>query len=180
MTTAVLPPVTLVLGGAASGKTAWAETLVIQSGLQPVYVATAEPLDEEMMERISRHRSSRHSRWTTIEAPRELAAAIVSNSTIHNVLLIDCLTLWLNNMHSYARSIETETLALTAALSSLPGPVVLVSNELGQGLVPIEKASRHFRDDHGRLNQVVAGVADCVVLVVAGMPLWLKGMINQP
>ena len=164
---------TLVLGGAASGKSAHAETLVAETGLPPVYVATAEALDDEMEARISAHRARRGSEWTTIEAPLDPAAALLAASG--KAVLVDCLTMWLSNLLSAGRDVAAETGKFLTALASASGPVVLVANEIGLGLVPGTAMAREFRDRHGALNQAVAAAADRVVFVAAGLPLSLKG-----
>lgn len=175
MTDDALPAVTLVLGGAASGKSAYAESLVAESGLRQVYIATAEETDDEMAARIADHRARRGGSWTTIEAPLELAAALQANARPGNAVLVDCLTVWLGNLIMCERDAGAETAALVTALGAARGPAVVVSNEIGYGIVPDSPLSRRFRDRHGALNQAVAGVADRVVLVAAGLPLVLKG-----
>lgn len=175
MIAGALPAVTLVLGGAASGKSAHAESLVAGSGLRPVYIATAEETDGEMAAKIAGHRARRGETWTTVEAPFELAAAVRSSAGPGNAVLVDCLTVWLGNLFVRECDIGAGTAELVAALGEARGPVVVVSNEIGCGLVPDTSPSRRFRDLHGALNQAVAGVADRVVLVAAGLPLALKG-----
>ena len=178
MNAAALPAVTLVLGGAASGKSAYAESLVAASGLRKVYVATAEETDGEMAAKIAEHRARRGAAWTTVEAPVELAAALQANARPQNAVLVDCLTVWLGNLVMRERDAGAETAALAAALGALHGPAVIVSNEIGWGIVPDNPLARRFRDLHGALNQAVAGVADRVVLVAAGLPLALKGSVS--
>ena len=177
---AELPPVTLVLGGARSGKSRYAERLVEQAAASGTYCATAEPGDDEMAARIAAHRARRHevgrgSFWRTVEAPLELPAAIAFETAPDRPLLIDCLTLWLSNLLLAGKCIEVETAAFAAALREAAGPVVLVANEVGLGLVPETPLGRRFRDEAGRLNQEIAGLADRVVFVAAGLPLTLKG-----
>jgi adenosylcobinamide kinase/adenosylcobinamide-phosphate guanylyltransferase len=174
-----LPPVTLVLGGARSGKSRYAERLVEQAAAGGTYCATAEPGDDEMMARIAAHRARRHEVgrggfWRTIEAPLAMAAAIADQAAPDRPLLVDCLTLWLSNLLLAAKCVEVETAALAAALREAAGPVVLVANEVGLGLVPETPLGRRFRDEAGRLNQESAGLADRVVFVAAGLPLVLK------
>ncbi len=164
--------VTLVLGGARSGKTARALAL---AGTPPhVYLATAQALDGEMTDRIAAHRAERGPSWGVIEEPLEVADALgaVEPGT---TVLIDCLTLWLSNLMHHGRDVEAETVRLVAALGAARGPVVLVSNEIGLGLVPMERLSREFRDAQGRLNQRIAAAATRVEFVAAGLPLTLKG-----
>lgn len=177
---------TLILGGARSGKTAHAlrlcEAAQQEYGLDPYYIATAQAFDDEMTDRINRHRLERGSAWTTVEAPLALAEAICNASTSDRVLLVDCLTLWLTN-HLLSDPSGTaseavilkETEALLDAFRDASGPVIVVSNEVGFGIVPENKLARRFRDEAGRLNQRVAEVASRVELVAAGLPLILKG-----
>jgi adenosylcobinamide kinase/adenosylcobinamide-phosphate guanylyltransferase len=171
--TVPLPPVTLVLGGARSGKSAHAEALVegVGGGL---YLATAEAGDEEMAERIRRHRSRRDGRWTTREAPLALVEALIEVARAGRPVLVDCLTLWLSNLLHAGRDIAAERTRLVDTLADLAGPVVLVSNEVGLGIVPDNALARRFRDEAGRLNQAVAAVADRVVFLAAGLPLVVK------
>lgn len=165
-----LPAVSLVLGGARSGKSAYAERLCPAGG---VYVATAAPADHEMADRIRHHRARRGPAWTTIEEPLDLAG-VLSMAAPGRPLLIDCLTLWLSNLLEAGRDVAAETTTLTQALRAAATPVVLVSNEVGMGIVPSTPLGRAFRDHAGQLNQAVAAVADRVVLVIAGLPLVLK------
>ncbi len=167
------PSVTLVLGGARSGKSAYAEQLVesVGSGL---YLATAEAGDAEMAERIRRHRQRRGARWTTVEEPLDLAGALGRYTAPGRPVLVDCLTLWLSNVMAAGLDVASETETLAQCLSRVPGPVVLVSNEVGLGIVPGTKLGRVFRDHAGRLNQTIARIAGRVVFVAAGLPLILK------
>lgn len=172
----VLPTITLVLGGARSGKSALAERLARQSGLARCYLATAQAFDDEMAERIARHRADRAAdAWTTIEAPVALLEALRSEAAPSRILLVDCLTLWLSNIMLAERDVMAEQAALLLALAEARGPVILVSNEVGLGIVPETPLGRRFRDAQGRLNQAVAAVADRVLFVAAGLPLVLKG-----
>jgi adenosylcobinamide kinase/adenosylcobinamide-phosphate guanylyltransferase len=164
---------TLVLGGARSGKSRHAEALVTATPAPWMYVATAEPFDDEMKARIAEHRSRRGEKWRTIEAPLDLAGAI-ERAPAGATVLVDCLTLWLNNLMYNNRDIDAETARLEAALAAPPGPVVLVSNEVGSGIVPDNAEARRFRDLQGRLNQRIAARADHVVLLVAGLPMVVK------
>jgi adenosylcobinamide kinase/adenosylcobinamide-phosphate guanylyltransferase len=165
----------LVLGGARSGKSTYAEGLVTASGLRPVYVATAERGDTEMAERIAHHRARRGPAWRTLEEPLALEAALADNAGGDRAVLVDCLTLWLSNLMHSGADPEARGRALCEALSRLPGLLVFVSNEVGLGLVPETPLGRRFRDAQGRLNQALAAVADRVVFVAAGLPLVLKG-----
>jgi adenosylcobinamide kinase / adenosylcobinamide-phosphate guanylyltransferase len=171
----IAPRLTLVLGGARSGKSRRAESLITASAAPPwIYVATAQALDAEMTERIAHHRARRGAGWQTIEAPHDLADAIGA-APPDAALLADCLTLWLTNRMLAEADIEVETAELEAALARRRMPTVLVSNEVGSGVVPDNALARRFADLQGRLNQRIAGSADRVVLVVAGLPLTLKG-----
>ncbi|MCP4327840.1 MAG: bifunctional adenosylcobinamide kinase/adenosylcobinamide-phosphate guanylyltransferase [Alphaproteobacteria bacterium] len=171
---AMLPPLTLVLGGARSGKSAYAESLVDDDGRPPVYVATGSAGDDEMAARIARHRERRGKRWETIEEPLDLAEVLSRTAARDTVLLVDCLTLWLTNVLLSDRDVEAACQDLVAALPVLDGPVVLVANEVGLGIVPEARLGREFRDRAGRLHQDIAAVAQSVVLVVAGLPQHLK------
>jgi adenosylcobinamide kinase/adenosylcobinamide-phosphate guanylyltransferase len=151
-----------------------AESLVLQSGLAQVYIATAEPLDGEMGARIRHHRERRGAAWRTVEAPLELAAALRAQSAPDRAILVDCLTLWLTNTMLAQRDTTAAAEQLLATLAALPGPVVLVSNEVGLGVVPLGALSRDFVDHAGRLHQRLAALADWVRLMVAGLPLDLK------
>lgn len=168
------PQLTLVLGGARSGKSRYAESAVMASRPPWLYVATAEPLDDEMAARIAEHRERRGHNWQTIEAPLDLAGAIATTPA-SGTILIDCLTLWLSNLMFKERDIDAEIERLEAAMTARKAPVVLVSNEVGFGIVPDNAQARRFRDLQGRLNQRIAARADRVVLVVAGLPMFVKG-----
>jgi adenosylcobinamide kinase / adenosylcobinamide-phosphate guanylyltransferase len=170
----------LVLGGARSGKSAFAERLARGSGLERLYLATAQAFDAEMSRRIAQHRANRATDgWITIEEPHDIATVICSQSTLSRVLLVDCLTLWLSNAMLEGRNIAGAQAELIAALQAAIGPVVLVSNEVGMGLVPETPLGREFRDAQGRLNQAVAAMAGTVVFVAAGLPLVLKGELSR-
>jgi adenosylcobinamide kinase / adenosylcobinamide-phosphate guanylyltransferase len=170
-----LPPVTLVLGGARSGKSRYAERLVEAGADSGAYCATAEAGDAEMAARIAAHRARRGAFWRTVEEPLALASIVAAESCSNRPLLVDCLTLWLSNVLLAGRSLDEDSAALGAALRLAAGPVVLVANEVGMGLVPETALGREFRDAAGRLNQEVATLADRVVFVAAGLPLVLKG-----
>jgi len=174
-TPAQLASVTLVLGGARSGKSAYAEALVEAVG-RGLYLATAEGGDAEMAERIRRHRQRRGQSWVTVEEPLDLAGALKRHAAPDRPILVDCLTLWLSNVMAAGRDPEGEAVALADGISTLVGPVVLVSNEVGLGLVPETPLGRAFRDHAGRLNQTIARKADRVVFIAAGLPLILKDM----
>ena len=172
----MFPKLTLVLGGAASGKTAWAERLVLGSGLVPVYLATAQAWDAEMQAKITRHRKIRGTAWHTIEAPLDLVSPLEQAGAGHAILL-DCATLWLSNHLLAEHDLGAEGTALLRALSLCKAPVVVVSNEVGAGIVPDNAMARRFRQAQGELNQRLAEKADLAVAVMAGLPLVLKGQI---
>ncbi|MCB1882740.1 MAG: bifunctional adenosylcobinamide kinase/adenosylcobinamide-phosphate guanylyltransferase [Geminicoccaceae bacterium] len=165
----------LVLGGQRSGKSAFAEGLTLASGLAPVYVATARALDGEMRERIARHRASRGDGWRTVEAPLDLAGALRAEAAPDRAVLVDCLTLWLTNLLLDDRDPAAAGEELCALLPRLPGSIVLVSTEVGQGIVPANALARRFADAAGLLHQGVAAASARVAFVAAGLPLWLKG-----
>lgn len=173
------PNLMLILGGARSGKSRYAEGLI--TALPPpwnpplIYVATAEPGDKEMQARIAAHRARRGPSWQTVEAPQELAEAVILAQPAP--VLVDCLTLWLSNLMLIDADIEAETVRLERALEAATAPVVLVSNEVGSGIVPEHPLGRRFRDLQGALNQRIAARADRVVLMVAGLPLAVKGTL---
>lgn len=171
-----LPDLTLVLGGASSGKSAFAESLCFQSGRPRVYVATAQAFDDEMRAKISEHRAQRGPDWTTIEAPLDVADA-VSHCDTGSVVLLDCATLWLSNVMLAERDVADDVDALMAALLACDAQVVVVSNEVGHGIVPDTSLGRQFRSAQGRLNQTLAAQADLVVQVIAGLPQTLKGTL---
>jgi len=164
----------LVLGGARSGKSRYAQARAEALDAELVFIATAQAFDAEMAERIARHRDDRGARWTTVEAPVELAAAIRAECREDRVLLIDCLTLWTSNLLLAGRDIPAATAELVAAIDAAAGPLVLVSNEVGLGIVPDNELARRFRDDAGRVNQQVAAAVDEAMFIAAGLPLRLK------
>lgn len=180
-------PCELILGGARSGKSRHAEHCAAGSGLPVRMIVTAEALDAEMQARIARHRADRPAGWPVVEAPRRLAAALDAEAAEGRCVVVDCLTLWLANLLEGAETLppgagaeglpafSRERAALLALMPRLPGRVLLVANEVGFGLVPETPLGRLFRDEAGRLNQAVAALCDQVTLVVAGLPLRLKG-----
>lgn len=168
-----LPPVTLVTGGARSGKSRFAESLAVACPPPWTYVATAEPGDDEMAARIATHRARRGDGWTTVEAPRDLAGALAARDAGPTV--VDCLTLWLSNLLMADADTACEFDRLLQVLEKAGPHVILVSNEVGFGIVPDSALARRFRDLQGQLNQRIAARADRVVLVVAGLPLFVKG-----
>lgn len=161
-----------VIGGARSGKSGFAERQARESGLVVTYVATGEARDDEMSARIAHHRERRPTGWRTIEEPLALAGTLAREAAAECCLLVDCLTLWLSNVMLVRR--EDEIDKLLAALPALPGRIILVSNEVGWGIVPGNALARRFRDEQGRLNQRIAAIADQVTLIAAGLPLVLK------
>lgn len=170
----LLPHLSLVIGGARSGKSALAERLVTGSGLTRRYIATAEAWDDEMRDRIARHRAERGQGWITVEAPLDLAAALAQADS-GEVVVVDCATLWLTNHLLAEHDLAREAEGLFTALSGCAAPVVIVSNEVGWGIVPDNALARAFRDAQGRLNQQIAAQAGLVVGVMAGLPMVLKG-----
>jgi len=169
-----LPPVTLVLGGARSGKSRYAERITVAHPRGCVYVATAEIGDAEMAERVRKHQSRREAHWRTVEAPLEIGDAIVAQTEQGAAVLVDCLTLWLSNLMAAGHDPGQETEALVRALGQVGGPVMFVSNEVGLGIVPDNALARAFRDQAGWLNQRIAEIANTVFFVAAGLPLRLK------
>jgi adenosyl cobinamide kinase/adenosyl cobinamide phosphate guanylyltransferase len=170
-------PLTLVLGGARSGKSRHAESLIAALPAPWIYIATAEAGDDEMTARIAAHRARRGAIWRTIEAPRDLAAALAASPSMP--VLVDCMTLWLSNLLLAGADIDKEIERLEKALAAAAAPVVLVANELGSGIVPDHALGRQFRDLQGMLNQRIAARADRVVLMVAGLPLAVKGTLEK-
>jgi adenosylcobinamide kinase/adenosylcobinamide-phosphate guanylyltransferase len=169
--------ITLVLGGARAGKSAYAERLIAEM-LAPeqtaLYLATAEAHDEEMAERIAQHRARRGAIWETREVPLALPPALQAAAAPGRPVLVDCLTLWVSNLLAAAQDVGVATQDLVVALRMAQGPIVLVSNEVGLGIVPDNALARTFRDHVGRLHQAIAEIADRVVFVAAGLPLVLK------
>ncbi|WP_199902701.1 bifunctional adenosylcobinamide kinase/adenosylcobinamide-phosphate guanylyltransferase [Azospirillum sp. B4] len=167
-----VPGVILVLGGARSGKSRFAEGLITALPGPWTYIATAQAWDDEMRDRIHQHRAQRVPGWTTVEAPLDLAPALAAHG--HGPVLVDCLTLWLTNVMLAERAVEEAVAALEDALAACAGPVVLVGNEVGMGIVPENALARRFRDHAGRMHQRLAAMATQVFLTVAGLPLKVK------
>lgn len=183
--------ITLITGGARSGKSGYAEALAAKSGLQVVYLATAQATDAEMKERIRRHRARRPSGWLTLEEPLALGSILRAQARAERCIVIDCITLWLTNLilaeHSASAAggdvgpiepgprFAAERADLLEALRTLPGQMIAVSNEVGMGVVPLGALNRFFVDESGRLNQAIAAFADKVVWMVAGCPVVAKG-----
>lgn len=163
-----------VLGGARSGKSRYAQQRAEALAGRHVFIATAEAWDAEMAERIARHRADRDARWETVDAPRDLAAALDAASGTGAVVLVDCLTLWASNLLLADADMEEATDELRAAIARFDGGLILVANETGFGIVPDNALARRFRDAAGRINQAVAATADEVMLVVAGLPMRVK------
>ena len=171
--------ITLVLGGARSGKSSFAQSLAealpeAETG-DLIYIATAEAFDAEMTDRIARHRCDRGARWRTVECPLDLADAIAAHQEAGTTILVDCLTLWLSNLMLGDHDIATAIAELVARLKKSSAKVILVSNEVGQGIVPDNALARRFRDEAGWLNQAIARAADDVWFVTAGIPQLLRG-----
>ncbi|SMQ59428.1 adenosylcobinamide kinase /adenosylcobinamide-phosphate guanylyltransferase [Devosia lucknowensis] len=166
----------LVLGGARSGKTAFAERLALRGGSRPAYLATATTLDAEMRDRVSSHQASRGERFTTIEEPTALSDAILRAGADHDVILVDCLTLWITNLLIANEDVSLAVSELCATLMEFrQAKVVLVSNEVGLGIVPDNAMARTFRDLAGSAHQRLAEICDDVYFVAAGLPLTMKG-----
>ncbi len=165
----------LVLGGARSGKSAHAEGLLAASGLERVYIATAEAGDPEMNERIAAHRARRGPDWRTVEAPLRLEETLAAEAGEGRAVLVDCLTLWLSNLMAADEDFEARIAQLVETAKAAKGLRVFVSNEVGLGIVPDTPLGRRFRDAQGRMNQAMAAAADHVVFTAAGLPLILKG-----
>ena len=166
---------TLVLGGARSGKSAFAERLVADAAGTRLYLATAIVGDDEMRERIAHHRARRSDGWRTIEEPLALVETLSREGRASNAIMVDCLTLWLSNLMHSGKDVDGESRRLSAYLRETRAKkIVLVSNEVGLGLVPDTPLGRAFRDAQGRLNQAVAAAVNNVVFIAAGLPIWLK------
>ena len=172
------PHLSLILGGARSGKSAFAEALATSANRPRTYIATSQAFDVEMKAKIAKHRQDRGPDWQTIEEPLDLVTALAA-VTPKSVVLVDCLTLWLSNQMHAEVDTDSETTKLLTGLSTSPNPVICVSNEVGMGLVPDTPLGRQFRDLQGRLNRKVAEQADLAVFVAAGLPLTLKGTLPE-
>ncbi len=171
-------PTTLVLGGARSGKSTFAEATIRATGLERVYVATApvpDGSDPDMLARVERHRADRGEGWLLVEEPRDLVGVLAEHAGDRRAVLVDCLTLWLSNLMERGEDVDAATVELADALPGCAGEVVLVSNEVGLGVHPATDLGRVFRDHQGRVNQRVAAACDAVRLVVAGIPVAVKG-----
>ncbi|CAA6679503.1 MULTISPECIES: bifunctional adenosylcobinamide kinase/adenosylcobinamide-phosphate guanylyltransferase [unclassified Lentimonas] len=177
MTRSTSNTVTLVTGGCRSGKSRFAEELACQAQTPRCYIATAEIFDEEMRARVDLHRAQRGEAYETVEAPIDLAGAITAVPEATQVILVDCLTVWLGNLMHHKEDFSehcAEVQALLEVLKAPPCPIVFVTNELGMGLVPETSMGRRFRDVAGRLNQQVAALANEAFFIVSGLPLKLK------
>lgn len=172
----MLPKLTFVLGGASSGKSAFAESLVVKSQAPRVYLATSRIYDAEMRTKVADHIQSRGPDWQTIEEPRDMAAALAKVPADH-VVLLDCASMWLTNVIMDEADLALETQIFLRAIAKCAARVVVVSNEVGMGVVPDTPLGRQFRDAQGKLNQELAEISDLAVMVVAGMPLTLKGTL---
>lgn len=168
----------LILGGARSGKSHYAETCATESGLDVVYVATAQALDDEMQQRIKHHQQQRPAHWQLIEEPLNLVSTLKDNANNNTCILVDCLTLWLSNQlcsEEYKIQLQENINNLINILPELPGRIIFVSNEVSMGIIPMGEISRQFVDEAGRLHQRLAAVCDKVTLMVAGIPSHIKG-----
>lgn len=172
----MFPKVSLVLGGASSGKSQFGEGLVKSQSGRHVYLASAQAFDDEMSARITRHRMTRGTQWHTVEEPLDVTGALDACTT-GDVVLFDCATLWLSNQMLANNDLTSAQNTLIRALVECPAPVVVISNEIGHGIVPADALSRAFRDAQGMLNQRIAACADLVVMVTAGLPMVLKGTL---
>ncbi len=171
--------ITLVLGGSRSGKSWYCEQLAAKTERRKLYVATAQALDEEMLMRVAGHRARRGDEWSVIEAPIDISGVISAKNNEKSVILIDCLTLWLSNLLGAGLNIVEYSDLLIDSLKSTESEVILVSNEVGMGIVPDNALARQFRDYAGILHQRVAEVADLLVLMVAGVPMIVKGQVQN-
>ncbi|TDK38700.1 bifunctional adenosylcobinamide kinase/adenosylcobinamide-phosphate guanylyltransferase [Rhizobium deserti] len=167
--------VSFVLGGARSGKSGFAERLALESGLDRHYVATGQPFDDEMRLRIMQHQADRGAGWTTHETAVDLAPLLGQIDSPSRVIVVDCLTLWVTNLMMEEMDIGQATDAIVHVLSGCSARLVLVSNEVGMGIVPDNRMAREFRDHAGRLHQRIAAEADEVIFMAAGLPLKMKG-----
>lgn len=168
----------LILGGARSGKTGYALAVAEKTGLQKCMIVTALAEGLEMQDRIALHRAERSADWLVIEEPQDLCGALCRLAAPDRVVVVDCLTLWLSNLFFAQKDWAAEGAALASLIAGLGGKIILVSNEIGFGLVPEHPLGRAFRDAHGRMNQIIAKACDEATLVVAGLPLVLKSNGN--
>lgn len=171
------PRVMLITGGARAGKSRYAERLMTARPARHAVIATGTPGDAEMAERIARHKAERDKSWDVIEQPISIRSAIRNAARPDRIVLVDCLTLWISNLMAEGRELENEIQGLVGTLQTAAGPVIVVSNEVGLGIVPDNALARAFRDNLGRANQAVAATADCAVFMAAGIPLVLKGTL---
>lgn len=170
--------ITLVLGGARSGKSAYAESLAATTARRKLYLATSEAMDEEMAARIKQHQRMRaQGGWQTIEEPIAIQPLLTDPAYANHVILVDCLTLWLSNLLHYEKDVVANVAHLTAALQSSQAEIVLVSNEVGLGIVPESSLARRFRDEAGRLHQQVGTIAERLIFMMAGYPMLVKGTV---
>ncbi len=173
--------ITLVLGGARSGKSSYAEKLAIESGLPVTYIATAQVFDDEFKTRVQHHKDRRPASWTLVEEPHRLAQTLTCLAKANHCLIVDCLTVWLAQWicddcsPPRDSSWQLEREAFLTLLPTLTETIILVSNEVGMGIVPLGEINRQFQDEQGRLNQAVAEIANSAVFIAAGLPLKLKG-----
>ncbi|RVU86493.1 bifunctional adenosylcobinamide kinase/adenosylcobinamide-phosphate guanylyltransferase [Leucothrix sargassi] len=167
---------TLVLGGARSGKSAYAEKLATQSGHTVIYMATAEVRDKAIEERVRLHQASRPSEWKTVNSPTALASTLEAHAADNVTILVDCLTMWVTNLlcAEDKQLLASEVAALHKVLRTLPGQIIFVSNEVGMGIIPMGELTRDYVDIAGKLHQDIAAEVEQVVLVVAGLPMVLK------
>jgi adenosylcobinamide kinase / adenosylcobinamide-phosphate guanylyltransferase len=172
---------TLILGGARSGKSAYAEKLAKENGLPVTYIATSQVYDDEFKQRVQHHKDRRPKHWQLIEAPYYLSPALQTNNHAGTTIIVDCLTLWLAQCicpecaPPEGVNWPQQRAAFLELLPTLPGHIILVSNEVGMGIVPLGEINRQFQDEQGRLNQAVAALANEVIFIAAGLPLTLKG-----
>lgn len=168
----------LILGGARSGKSHYAEICAIESNMDVIYVATAQALDDEMQLRIEHHQQQRPAHWQLIEEPINLVSVLKDNASVKTCILVDCLTLWLSNhlcSEKYKTQLQKNIDDLISSLPALPGNIIFVSNEVSMGIIPMGEVNRQFVDEAGRLHQRLAAICDKVTLMVAGIPSHIKG-----
>ncbi|GAA0424160.1 bifunctional adenosylcobinamide kinase/adenosylcobinamide-phosphate guanylyltransferase [Cocleimonas flava] len=175
------PSSSLILGGARSGKSSFAENLAKESGLDVIYLATANAWDEETKQRVEKHKSDRPSSWKTIEEPIHLASCLLRHSRPEKIIIVDCLTMWLNNllMLENPAQLRQELDDFLDCVSKLQGRVIFVSNEVGMGIIPLGELTRNFVDESGRLHQKLGHLVENVTLIVAGIPLVVKPQRHQ-